>query len=274
MRTPGWLTASGKISKALGVVDAEMEAQLYGRFFDIEERFWWSVGTRRMFFETLARCVERRPQRVLDVGCGTGVMLHEFPQSGAELYGLDLSSLALSYTRRRGLVNLVRGDVTRLPFTTGGLDLVLALDVIEHVAADAFCVRELARVCRVGGHVLLHVPAFPILWTEKDDLNHHCRRYRRRALVGLVEQCGLRIVRLSYVNAFLFPLALVQGLIGRLRGRWRSTPPSVDSLARLYEVSDGVNRAMIRVMDLERRIARYLRLPFGMSIMCLAQKVG
>ena len=57
--------------------------------------------------------------------------------------------------------------------------LIVSTDwLVEHLDDDAGCLSEIARVCEPGGHVLIHVPAFPVLWSKKDELNHHRRRYR------------------------------------------------------------------------------------------------
>ena len=250
-----------------------MDPLLYDRFFEIEDRFWWSVGTRKAFFELIEKLAKGGASRVVDVGCGTGVMLREFPAGCGAVFGCDFSELALSYSRRRGLRDLVRCDATRLPFASDSIDLVLALDVVEHLADDAGCVREIARVCRPGGHALLHVPAFPILWSDKDVLNHHFRRYRREQFLSLVERAGLVIERASFINSVLFPAALARGIVQRVAGRLRPAPaearaPSVD---HLYRIPEAVNRFMIGLMNLEwRAVSPWV--PFGMSLVCLARK--
>jgi SAM-dependent methyltransferase len=249
-----------------------MEPHLYQTFYDLEDHYWWSVGTRRFFFDLVESVKPEKPGRALDVGCGTGVTLEEFPAGWGLMAGCDASEQALAYCRRRDLRSLVRCDATRLPFATETLDLVLALDVIEHLDDDAGCLREMARCCRRGGAVLVHVPAFPILWTEKDVLNHHRRRYRRRQLLGLVEESGLRVERVLYVNFLVFPAAVLVALYTRVFHRDRLARPDPHGLDRLHNIPPVLNRVMIHSLDLERRLARRFRLPFGMSLLCLARK--
>ena len=251
-----------------------MEPQLYERFFEVEERFWWSVGTRRVFFGIIDELLDDRPARVLDVGCGTGIMLKELSRGRRQAYGSDRSELALSFCKKRGMASLVRCDATQLPFATDCVDLVTALDVIEHLDEDEACVREMARICRRGGHLLLHVPAFPFLWSDKDDLNHHRRRYRRGQLLRLVEGCNLRVERIFYFNCILFPVAVLRSLLQSAVPR-REPPPIAEeakTLDRLYRIPAWVNRVMIGLMDFERRLVTRYPIPFGMSLVCLAQK--
>jgi SAM-dependent methyltransferase len=248
-----------------------MDQQLYQQFYDIEERYWWSVGTRRLFFDLVASLPVDDTARVLDVGCGTGITLREFPRRCRLLCGCDLSPTALAFSRRRGLDCLVRSDVTALPFASGSADLVLALDVIEHVDADEQALREIARVCRPGGHVLVHVPAFPVLWSAKDELNHHRRRYRRPALRALVERAGLRVAALAYFNCTAFPAALAVALVQAVRRRLAAPRPAATAaVERLYDLPPLLNRSLTALLAAERRAVPHL--PFGMSLVCLARK--
>lgn len=250
-----------------------MEPGLYERFFAIEDRFWWSVGTRRLFFRLIRDLPALRAGRVLDVGCGTGVTLAELPGGARLAAGSDLSETALAFCRLRGLGALVRSDATLLPCRAESLDLVLALDVIEHVDDDAACLREMARVCRTGGHVLLHVPALPALWSDKDVLSHHRRRYRRAELAALVERSKLSIERLLYVNAALVPLALARSAWQRLSGRRAAANDGdASALDGVYRVPEIVNRALLGWMEIERRVGERVPLPIGMSLVCLARK--
>lgn len=247
-----------------------MDDALYREFYELEEHYWWSVGTRRLFTRLIAPFAAAGVGRVVDVGCGTGITLLEFPYPAVLLCGCDFSPLALAFSRQRGVRSLLRSDATRLPFRTESVDLVLALDVIEHLDDDARAVEEIARVTRRGGHVLVHVPAFPILWSDKDDLNHHRRRYRRAELERLIERTGLRVQTLAYVNATLFPVAWARALVQRWRRPAHAPPPSAGALDALYRIPPALNRLLLGVMRLEARLIHVL--PFGMSLVCLAEK--
>ncbi len=248
-----------------------MDPELYQRFFEIEDRYWWSVGTRRAFRE-LIRALGTAGGRVLDVGCGTGAMLNELPPGWRLAAGCDRSEAALAFCRRRGLRALVQCDAVTLPFADGAFRLVMALDVVEHLGDDRACVRELARVCEPGGHVLVHVPAFELLWSDKDEINQHHRRYGAGALRELVERAGLRVVHRRYLNTAMLPIALLRSLWQRgTAGRSRSAAAAAH-LDRLYEIPRPINAALTVLMDLERRVGARWPAPFGMSLVCLARK--
>src|SRR5262249_27626442 len=97
--------------------------------------------------------------------------------------GVDLALEAIRLGRRRGLRNVSVGSAEALPFRDDAFDGVAALDIVEHTD-DVRTLAEIARVVRPGGVVLVHVPAFPFLWGEHDEVNHHRRRYRRAELLA------------------------------------------------------------------------------------------
>src|SRR5262245_38113137 len=248
-----------------------MDTQLYRRFYEIEDWYWWCVGTRRIFFELIERSGVRG--RALDVGCGTGAILTEFPPGWSVVAGCDYSPEALAFCQARRLQQLVRSTGVELPFATGAFDLVMAIDVIEHLDDDAGCVREMARICRSGGYVLVHVPAFEILWTDKDDVNHHRRRYRLRAINALVERCGLVVETAFHLNTLIFPIALLRAAEQKLRWSVMQKPPaSVAGIDHLYNVPQWVNRMMLGVMTFEHWLFGRSAPPVGMSLVCLARK--
>jgi SAM-dependent methyltransferase len=89
--------------------------------------------------------------RVLDAGCGEGLLVEEYRQRGLNIIGADLHY-------ESGAVR--RADITQLPFESGSFDVVLALDVIEHLsfAQQEQAIREIERVLVSGGQFLVTVP--------------------------------------------------------------------------------------------------------------------
>ncbi len=94
---------------------------------------------------------------------------------------------------------------------------MVCLDVLEHLADDEAALRELLRVTRPGGRLLVTVPAHPWLWSDHDVLAHHERRYTRASLRAVARAAGWSEQRLTGFNvAMLAPIALVR-LAQRLR---------------------------------------------------------
>jgi SAM-dependent methyltransferase len=103
-----------------------------------------------------------RPRRILEVGCGEGIVLATLAARlpGTRLDGLELDETALEEARARcPRATLVRGDACAVPFEDRSFDLVVCLEVLEHLPEPARALRELRRVARAG--CLLSVPHEP-----------------------------------------------------------------------------------------------------------------
>lgn len=243
-----------------------MDAALYARIYAIEDRYWWSVGTRAIFRDWLVAALDGMRPQLLDVGCGSGALARELTALGP-VTAIDCSVEAVELSRRRGLARLCVAKAEALPFKPGRFDAVTAADLIEHTD-DRLTLSEVTRVLKPGGLALVHVPAFPLLWGEHDEVAQHRRRYLRRSLVAAIEGSGLRIERLSYINCLLFPVAVCVRLGKRVWGARRGRQPQ----AEIYDLPPWLNRALTAVLGVERWMLRRMNFPFGVSLLCLARK--
>src|SRR5258708_4272010 len=137
--------------------------------------------------------------------------------------GVVLSDEAVRFCRSRG-VAAARGSLLSLPFPDGSFDAVTSFDVLYHrwVEDDRIAVREIVRVMRPGGLLLLRVPALKMLWGAHDEAVHSRHRYTRGEVRRLLESEGLDVVRLTYANMLLFPLLALRRTLDRLLGRHAS----------------------------------------------------
>ena len=235
---------------------------------EIEEDHWWFQGRRMILRSLLGR---HRPassgpaSRLLDLGCGTGGILRDRTE-GMQCFGSDRSSLALEICRSKGFGRLVRADLVDVPFAADAFDLVLALDVIEHLEDDVGFLRQAARLCRPGGRLIVAVPAFPSLWSEHDETFEHHRRYRAASLRRAVEAAGMEIERITHTNTFIFPVAAFwRVVVGRLRrggGRGHD----------FFPVPRLLNTALAALYRLEAWWLRRGDFPFGLSIVAVAHR--
>jgi SAM-dependent methyltransferase len=235
----------------------------------VEDVHWWFVARRRIFLTLLDRYLEdgsEDTRRILDVGCGTGTMLTYLARYGTA-EGIDMDADAIEYCHERGLTRVSQAGAEHLPFADGSFGLVTALDVIEHIDDDRAALQEVRRVLRPGGIFLVAVPAYRFLWGRQDDINLHKRRYQARELRERLTTAGFEVVRLSYINAVLFPAIAAVRLARHLLPK----PENVQS-DFTFPAPRPLNFLLGHVFGAERFVVRQLDLPFGVSIMALARK--
>jgi len=90
---------------------------------------------------------------VLEVGCGTGLILQRLSEFASDAQGVDLSPGMLEHARRRGL-SVREASATELPFDDDSFDVTCSFKVLAHVPEIEVALREMARVTRPGGHVI------------------------------------------------------------------------------------------------------------------------
>ena len=244
-----------------------MKEHTYPIMFRIEQSHWWYTGRRKIlmsFVEDICRRVTDRRPRILDVGCGTGANLLMLSQYG-DAEGVDISQDALAFCRERGLANVKLGAGEKLPYEDATFDLVTALDVVEHMDDDLAGLREMRRVLRPGGRVLLFVPTFMFLWGVQDDVSNHRRRYRLAELRRVLEQAGFEIERTTYANiTFFLPILLVRKLM-RLTGIKAESENNINVSA--------FNGVLGKLLGAESWILKRMNIPFGVSGLCVARKL-
>ena len=244
----------------------EMQHHTYAITYEEENKHWWFVGRRRIiagFVENIFRRGKFSHPRILDVGCGTGANLELLSQFGAA-EGVDISQQAIDFCRLRGLERVRMGAAEELPYEDGSFDLLTALDVVEHLDDDVAGLREMRRVLRTDGRILLFVPAFMFLWGVQDDISHHRRRYTREGLRRAVVAAGFEIERLTYANLTFFVPTLLGRLFMRATG-WRPASEANINIAAM-------NGALGQVLGAERHLLDHTNLPFGVSLICVARR--
>jgi len=246
-----------------------MDPAEYEKMYALEDTYWWFQGRRAVVMRMLERLSSFRDggELVLDLGCGTGLMLEELQRRHRAL-GLDFSPLALEFSRRRGARNLLRGDAQALPLADATLALITALDIAEHVERDDLLFSEAFRVLKPGGHLVATVPAHPFLWSEHDDALHHCRRYTRETFSECLRAAGFRECRLSYCITFTFPVIVTFRILQRVFKRHSKPKTHIVVLPRW------ANMLLLASVKLEAFLLRWLDLPLGVTLAAVVRKPG
>lgn len=234
---------------------------------DCEDHHWWHTGRRRIVSDMVERLRLPPNSRLLDAGCGAGGMLDTLSIFG-EVSGLDMDPEKAALARRRGYDDIREGVVERLPWDEEMFDLVTLLDVLEHTADDRVTLNELHRVVRPGGYLLVTVPAYQALWSSHDVVNHHYRRYSRRALRAAAGGAAWSVERITFFNALLLPPAIAVRLAQKLRreSAAQHTPDAEIGPRWLYPALEMPLRAEASWLR------RDLNLPVGLSLLALLRR--
>lgn len=245
-----------------------MEPSEYRAIAAVEDRHWWYAGMRRITETFIASLYPGRTDlRILDAGCGTGGAMTYLARFG-HVTGCDVSPLALSLCRARGLSSLGQASVMALPFAPATFDLVTSFDVLYHRAVGDYraALRDFHRVLRPGGRVLLRLPAYDWLRGGHDVVIHTVRRFTTSEIADSLHETGFAIERLTYANTLLFPLALGKRLAERLTP---GDPPARSDVAPNPAWLDAL---LVRPLAAEATWLRRGRLPLGLTVVAVGRK--
>ena len=241
-----------------------MKKDFARQYKDVEKWHWWFRGRKRILESVLlSESMDGTHSiRILSVGCGPAEGLKWLvPFAGREgkVVGLDIEPLHAESVSQR--VEFVVGSVEQIPLKAGSFDLVLALDVFEHLENDAESFQEVVRLVKPGGMLLVTLPALPSVWGGQDVVSEHRRRYTKDTLKRLFDEANLSNYRITYFNSFLFPLAAglrlyrrAIGLGNRARSDFEDNKPGL------------VNNFLALVFGLESHLINRVVMPIGLSL--------
>lgn len=243
-----------------------MERHVFDSMARIDRDHWWFVGRRRIIAALIARFRPKPgPMRILEVGCGTGSNLEMLMQFGT-VEAVEPDDHARAIAESRTGIRIVGGLLPDVPLEDGSYDLIVMLDVLEHIPDDRAALQALRPKLAPGGRLLLAVPAIPSLWSGHDVAHHHQRRYTAKTLEQVVGEAGFRTLHRSAFNTLLLPAIMAVRTIQKL---WRGRG---DDAERLPPAP--VNAALTRLFGWERHAAVRGLLPVGVSLALVAEPAG
>jgi SAM-dependent methyltransferase len=232
-----------------------------------EAAHFWFRGFRKFVAPILERLTARGTDlRIVDCGCGTGHNLRLLQPYGRAV-GFDLTVGGTRAARQAGWP-VVQADITRIPLADGSVDMATAFDVLQCLEADDAAVREMARIVRPGGVVVLTLAALDVLRGDHAEVWREVRRYTPAHARRLVERAGLAAERVEFLFASTFPLMLAVRVSQRLMRPFRPLRADTD----IAVPSAPINAVLTALVSAEAALARVVRMPVGSSIVVVGRK--
>jgi SAM-dependent methyltransferase len=243
-----------------------MERHVYDRMAEIDRDHWWFVGRRKILTALIARWRPKAgPLRILEIGCGTGSNIAMLQQFGT-VDAVEPDDHARAFAAQRTGLAIKGGYLPDVALEDGHYDLIVLLDVLEHIPDDLGALAALRPKLAPGGRLLLAVPAMPSLWSGHDVAHHHQRRYTAATLEAVVAAAGYRKLHRTAFNSLLLPAIVgvrwMNRLLGRNGGDDDRIPPAP------------VNRLLAGLFGAERHAAVRGLLPAGVSLALVAEPAG
>jgi SAM-dependent methyltransferase len=201
-------------------------------------------------------------RHVLEVGCGVGTYTVELAAGPRVVVAVDIYEQFAEEARRRvaplANVHVFIGDAARIDIAMPnpeGFDSVILLDVLEHIEHDMEFLARMRSRLRIGGHLILKVPAMPSLFSPMDEAIGHWRRYDKATLNEVMTRAGFEVIALWPFNAFAVPAWWLNGRVLK-----RDSPPA-EQIA-FFE----------HLVPVLRRLDRIARLMCGISLIAVGQR--
>lgn len=168
--------------------------------------FWYRA--RKMQLSIWFQGLKKSNLQVLDLGSATGGNTLHIASLGHIVTSAEFSDIGIQIQRSKG-IQVVQADARKLPFEDESFDVVICLDVMEHIEEDFLVISEISRVLRSGGRFLISVPEDPKLWSSHDVSVNHVRRYTRNSLLNILEYTNLKVTNLWSTLFLLRPVVIV-----------------------------------------------------------------
>ncbi len=268
------LMATRRISRNARLAANDKRAARGGEVFDdANAELLMEADSDHWWFRSKAALVATALQRVdrvagdtgwlVDVGAGAGGVTALLGWDPERLLVIEGNESLVRKARSSHGLDGVRADVTLLPLSKEACSVLCLLDVIEHLDDPVPALMEAARALKPGGTLVVNVPAHQWLWSAADETLGHARRYTRSALRQDLAAAGFEPLLLTHVFSWLVPAVWLKR---------RVTSRDTAELG-LDQTSPWLDRIAMVFTRVERALLGRVTLPFGTSVLCIAQPV-
>lgn len=238
------------------------------------ENHYMDKASRGNAVRALSPILGRSNPTILEIGCSSGFLLKELKRRAGHgtIVGSDFISgpLVKLSGHLRG-IPLLQFDITQCPLEDSSFDGVVMLNVLEHIQDDCKALKQVYRILRPGGLVVIEVPAGPHLYDFYDKHLMHYRRYRLDDLKALAQKTGFEVTRASHLGFFLYPLfSLMKKRNRKKEGSLSKSEQSSLVSRQIKRVHD--NPLLHLLMRAELAVGKYISYPAGIRCLMVLRK--
>jgi len=236
-----------------------MDNITFSRQIKNQEKHWWFQARKKIIEQIISDINLKKKINILDFGAGSGVNLDMLRKHGlVDIHEQNKYARTAIKKKQIEKKNLNKTQKIKKNF----YDLILMADVIEHVKQPKQLLKNLKKFLKKDGRILVTVPAYQFLFSKKDKVLGHYRRYDKKRLKK--ELKGFKIENISYFNTFLCIPIVIMTLLNKLLKR--------DYIEKVETTPNFIlNKLCYAIFVTEKYFIKYFNLPFGISIYVLAK---
>ncbi len=232
-------------------------------------------ASRRNALSQLKNVIDKEGSVILEVGSSSGYFLRDLKlkASNAFIIGSDCISEPLErlakYTQN---VPLIQFDLTKCPLPDNSVDAVVLLNVLEHIKDDQQALKQLHRILKPGGIVVIEVPANQELYDFYDELLKHYRRYDSEKLVLMSEKIGFKLLYASHLGFFIYPFFRFVKLKNKHKNNKTIAEKQMETKNMIHIGGSLANSLLYILMLMELTLGAGIRYPFGIRCLLTMKK--
>jgi len=236
-----------------------MDNITFSRQIKNQEKHWWFQARKKIIEQIISDINLKKKINILDFGAGSGVNLDMLRKHGlVDIH--EQNKYARTAIKKKQIE--IKNLYSTLKIKKNFYDLILMADVIEHVKQPKQLLKNLKKFLKKDGRILVTVPAYQFLFSKKDKVLGHYRRYDKKGLKK--ELKGFKIENISYFNTFLCIPIVIMTLLNKLLKR--------DYIEKVETTPNFIlNKLCYAIFVTEKYFIKYFNLPFGISIYVLAK---
>lgn len=227
------------------------------------------IASRANAIRQISDHISRPGMVILEIGCSSGFLICEMQKKlrDAIIIGADVVKAPL-YKLAELVKNipLVRFDLLQSPLPYSCVDVLVMLNVLEHIEDDIAALKNSYNILKPGGHLVVEVPAGPFLYDSYDRELQHFRRYSSAELQLKLKSVGFIIHKKSHLGFFLFPAFALVKLLNKMRGQ------SAISVVKNQAINTSNSKIVSALTKLESKLACFVTFPFGIRVLITAKK--